>query len=241
MVEKHEAPGAICDIEADNGLPPRYFCSSLFLGSMTLIGLAASTQVSYFYVVAELLPMKYRFAANSLMYVFMTPGGAFAPAIGESLVRTTSAGWRGVFYILIAINDVALLCFTLFYWPPTFRKKHGSQRKWAYVRLFDYFRTLLFVSGLTFSWTSPGVALDTHGSPPMWSRPLSSADYRLSHSSSGSGMVQPGSCSFRRVCCEMCNRRRRSSPRGLVQALLWPCRRVAITGVPHLCLREFCP
>ncbi|PYH65808.1 MFS general substrate transporter [Aspergillus vadensis CBS 113365] len=67
------------------------------IGGMTLIGLAASTQVSYFYVVAELVPMKYRFAANSLMYVFTTPGGAFAPAIGESLVRTTFVGWRGVF------------------------------------------------------------------------------------------------------------------------------------------------
>ncbi|GAQ47668.1 trichothecene efflux pump [Aspergillus niger] len=209
MVEKREAPGAIRDIEADNGLPPRYFCSSLFLGSMTaiglgllaaiagfafpapllaiinpeigpsadiswvsltytltiavgltligrttdiflgddtflsaavintligdmtLIGLAASTQVSYFYVVAELVPMKYRFTANSLMYIFTTPGRAFAPAISESLVRTTSAGWRGVFYILIAINAVALLCFTLFYWPPIFQEKHDSQRKFT--------------------------------------------------------------------------------------------------------------
>ncbi|RAH54316.1 TRI12-domain-containing protein [Aspergillus piperis CBS 112811] len=118
------------------------------IGDMTLIGLAASTRVSYFYVVAELVPMKYRFAANSLMYIFTTPGRAFAPAIGESLVRTTSAGWRGVFYVLIAINAVVLLCFTLFYWPPTFQEKHDSQRKWAYVRQFDYFGTLLFVSAL---------------------------------------------------------------------------------------------
>ncbi|GLA90389.1 hypothetical protein AtubIFM56815_005954 [Aspergillus tubingensis] len=197
MVEKREAPGAIRDIEADNGLPPRYFCSSLFLGSMTAIGLgllaaiagfafpapllaiinpeigpsadiswvsltytltiavgltligrttdiflgddtflsaAVSSEplgVSYFYVVAELVPMKYRFTANSLMYIFTTPGRAFAPAISESLVRTTSAGWRGVFYILIAINAVALLCFTLFYWPPIFQEKHDSQRKFT--------------------------------------------------------------------------------------------------------------
>ncbi|RAK90421.1 hypothetical protein BO79DRAFT_253205 [Aspergillus costaricaensis CBS 115574] len=55
-----------------------------FIRGMTLIGLAASTQVSYFYVVAELVLMKYHFAANSLMYIFTTPGGAFAPAIGES-------------------------------------------------------------------------------------------------------------------------------------------------------------
>ena len=126
---------------------------------MTLIGLAASTQVSYFYVVAELVPMKYRFTANSLVYIFTTPGRAFAPAISESLVRTTSAGWRGVFYILIAINAVALLCFTLFYWPPIFQEKHDSQRKFTYVYLFNYFRTFLFVSALTpflmgLSWSS---------------------------------------------------------------------------------------
>ncbi|RAK90420.1 hypothetical protein BO79DRAFT_253204 [Aspergillus costaricaensis CBS 115574] len=30
MAEKHETPGAIHDIKAENGLPPRYFCSSFF-------------------------------------------------------------------------------------------------------------------------------------------------------------------------------------------------------------------
>ncbi|KAL4869728.1 fungal trichothecene efflux pump-domain-containing protein [Aspergillus spectabilis] len=86
--------------------------------------------------------------AVGLMYVFTTPGGAFAPAIGESFVRNTSSGWRGVFYVLIAIDAVALLCFTQFYWPPRFRDKHGGQSKWTYVRQFDYIGTLLFVAGL---------------------------------------------------------------------------------------------
>ncbi|KAL4861926.1 hypothetical protein BDV12DRAFT_203537 [Aspergillus spectabilis] len=118
------------------------------IAGMTLIGLAASTQVSYFYVMAELVPMKYRFAGNGLMYVFTTPGGAFAPAIADAFVRNTASGWRGCFYVLIAINAFALLCFVLFYWPPSFRDKHAYESKKKYIIEFDYVGVVLFAGGL---------------------------------------------------------------------------------------------
>ncbi|KAF9886950.1 hypothetical protein FE257_010691 [Aspergillus nanangensis] len=118
------------------------------IGGMTLIGLAASTQVSYFYVVGELVPMKYRFAANGLMYIFTTPGGAFAPAIATAFANNTPVGWRGVFYVLFAINLVALLCFAFFYWPPAFHDKHADGTVRSYLRQFDYVGVVLFVGGL---------------------------------------------------------------------------------------------
>jgi MFS family permease len=39
------------------------------IGGGTLIGLAASTQLSYYYIMGELVPMKYRFIGNGAMVI----------------------------------------------------------------------------------------------------------------------------------------------------------------------------
>lgn len=122
---------------------------SSLIGGMVLIGAAASTQVSYFYTMAELVPMKYRFAGNALMYIFTIPGGAFAPAIADSVVLHTSGGWRSTMYILIAINAMALFCWTAFYFPPTFEEIHqGKPNRWHHLKHMDYPGIALFVGGL---------------------------------------------------------------------------------------------
>lgn len=178
---------------------------------------------------------------NSLMYVFMTPGGAFAPAIGESLVRTTSAGWRGVFYVLIAINAAALLCFTLFYWAPTFREKHGSQMGLrSSVRLFRNppvrVRPDTLSHGPLLGWLSILMAVlicgrhhccrrvivyCIHSLGVVWSNPAAArSDAYVAKCAMDGGGHHLGAW---------------------FKPLLWPCRRLAINGVSYLCLLKFCP
>ncbi|KIX06727.1 uncharacterized protein Z518_04703 [Rhinocladiella mackenziei CBS 650.93] len=118
------------------------------IAGMTLIGLAASTQVSYFYVTAELIPSNYRFVGNAVMYIFATPGGAFSPAIANSAILHTPTGWRTCFYILIGYNAVALACWVLFYRPPTFKMKHQSGNRLLYAKKFDFVGLVLFAGGL---------------------------------------------------------------------------------------------
>lgn len=118
------------------------------IAGMTLIGLGASTQVSYFYVSAELLPQQYRFVGNAVMYIFAIPGGAFAPAIANSAIIQTQGGWRTCFYILIGYNTAALACWVLFYRPPTFRMKHSSGSRLQYIKQFDFVGLVLFSGGL---------------------------------------------------------------------------------------------
>ncbi|KAK4934571.1 hypothetical protein LTR10_024207 [Elasticomyces elasticus] len=118
------------------------------IGGMLLIGLAASTQVSYFYVTAELVPRKYRFIGVAGTYGLAAPATSISPVIAYACVAHTSAGWRTVFYILIGCNSVALLCWVLFYRPPTFEMKHRGQQKIEYAKKFDYLGLLLFVGGL---------------------------------------------------------------------------------------------
>ncbi|KAJ1327022.1 Fungal trichothecene efflux pump (TRI12) [Microdochium nivale] len=120
------------------------------IGGTTIIGIAAATQLSYFYVMGELVPMKYRLAGNAFCYLFCIPGSGVAPVISTSFIQYHPAvGWRAGYYILIAINTASFLCWFFFYHPPTFHMKHGrGESVIKYIRRFDYLGTTLYTGGL---------------------------------------------------------------------------------------------
>jgi len=43
---------------------------TMLIVGTTIMGIAAATQLSYFYVMGELVPMKYRLAGNAFCYLF---------------------------------------------------------------------------------------------------------------------------------------------------------------------------
>ncbi|TDZ33060.1 Trichothecene efflux pump TRI12 [Colletotrichum spinosum] len=122
---------------------------NMLIGGTTIIGIAAATQLSHYYVMGELLPMKYRLAGNAFCYFLCIPGAGFAPVIANAFVKQhPSVGWRGGYYILIGINAASLVCWVLFYHPPTFKMKHGAEASaWAYVKAFDYVGAVLYTGG----------------------------------------------------------------------------------------------
>ncbi|OAA60363.1 Fungal trichothecene efflux pump [Niveomyces insectorum RCEF 264] len=120
---------------------------ALIAGS-TIIGIGASAQLSYYYVMGEIVPMEYRFAGNGFLYFFCIPGSGVAPVIGQAFITHYSVSWRGVYYILIGVNGLGLLCWVLFYHPPTFEMKHRNASKMEFVKHFDYIGTVLYLGGL---------------------------------------------------------------------------------------------
>lgn len=133
---------------------------SSLIGGTALIGIAASTQLSYFYVMGELVPMKHRFAANSMVYLFQIPSNALAPVISNSfIIYHPNVGWRGSYYLLICINALSLLCWVLFYYPPTFQMKHQNGSMLNYVKKFDYVGTVLYTAGLVSCPFTPSLHL----------------------------------------------------------------------------------
>jgi MFS family permease len=94
------------------------------IASVTLIGLASSAQLSFSFAVAELVPMKYRYMAIGYIYLWNTPLSGFGSAAAYGFVYKTSVGWRGCFYLLIAMNVVATASWYLFYFPPNFQVFH---------------------------------------------------------------------------------------------------------------------
>ncbi|KAF2677961.1 MFS general substrate transporter [Lentithecium fluviatile CBS 122367] len=120
------------------------------IGGTTILGIAAATQLSYFYVMGELVPMKYRLAGNAFCYLFCIPGSGFAPLISNALIQYhPKVGWRGCYYVLLGIELSSFLCWFFFYHPPTFHMKHGRQASVIeYVKKFDYVGTSLYTGGL---------------------------------------------------------------------------------------------
>lgn len=93
--------------------------------------------------------MKYRFLANSVVYIMEIPSIALAPVLSNSfLIYHPSVGWQGNYYLLIALNTLSLMCWVFFYHPPTFHMKHESETVWKYIKNFDYIGTVLYTAGL---------------------------------------------------------------------------------------------
>jgi MFS family permease len=101
--------------------------------------------------ISEIVPMKYRYLASAGIYCFTFPGSGVAPLISYSFIQYhPNVGWRGVYWLLVGINVLALSCWALFYFPPSFDKKHRNDehnKKSYWVKHFDYVGTLLFAGG----------------------------------------------------------------------------------------------
>ncbi|CAK7242647.1 MAG: hypothetical protein STHCBS139747_004143 [Sporothrix thermara] len=140
--------GAACGLIGSIVAATAQNVGALIAGS-TIIGIGAAAQLSYYYVMGEIVPMKYRFAANGLLYIFCIPGSGIAPVIAQTfLTKYPSVGWRGVYYLLVGVNGLGLLCWVLFYHPPTFEMKHHNASKMAFVKNFDYIGTFFYLGGL---------------------------------------------------------------------------------------------
>lgn len=118
------------------------------IGGQTLIGLSACTGYSYAFVMGEIVPVKYRFLANAIVFIFSLPTAGFGAAVSTALILYTGPSWRWVYYLLIILNGIACALYAAFYFPPTFQEKHqGTVMQW--VKDFDYLGLILFTAGLT--------------------------------------------------------------------------------------------
>ena len=94
--------------------------------------------------------MRYRYIGNAMLYFFTFPS-SLGPSIAYSFLQNfPSVGWRGLYWFLLAINLAALLCWILFYFPPSFTKKHQGEENASigyWVKNFDYVGTFLFAGG----------------------------------------------------------------------------------------------
>jgi MFS family permease len=120
----------------------------VLIGGNVFLGSASAFQLSFSYVLQELLPMKYRYLGSGFIYPWSIAGSGFGPVIAYAFVTRYSVGWRGVYWLLLAINGVALALWVCFYFPPTFEDKHREDvtSKMYWVKNFGMYNIpILFI------------------------------------------------------------------------------------------------
>lgn len=74
------------------------------IGANVLIGLATAAQLSFNYILAELVPVKDRFFVLTFIFLCAAPFSCFGPYIARLLIVHTSAGWRWEYYMNIIVS-----------------------------------------------------------------------------------------------------------------------------------------
>lgn len=117
------------------------------IAASVFLGLASAGQLSNNYVIGELVPVNHRFAANALIFLATLPTSALGPYLARLFIAQTSVGWRGIYYLGIAIHGAASLCWILFYHPPRFQSLHRYRTMMQEVREMDFTGIFLFIAG----------------------------------------------------------------------------------------------
>ncbi|KAK0392755.1 hypothetical protein NLU13_2250 [Sarocladium strictum] len=123
----------------------------VLIGGNVLLGICTATQMSFHFVMGELVPIKYRYMGIAFLYFFTIPGSGFAPSITYAFMSNwPELGWRGIYWFILAINGAALICWTCFYFPPSFRKKHQFEEHATvgyWLKHFDWVGFFLMAGG----------------------------------------------------------------------------------------------
>ncbi|CAK7233639.1 hypothetical protein SCUCBS95973_008662 [Sporothrix curviconia] len=171
------AASIISQINEELGQDPRYTWISMIynvslavfftpsipvlIGGNVLLGAASLTQLSFHYVMGELVPIKYRYLGLALLYAFCIPFAGVGSIISFAFLDHTAVGWPGVYWVLLGFNALNF-------------KKHRHddddiRRVGYWLRHFDNIGTFLFAAGFvlfllglswggsTHPWTSAAV------------------------------------------------------------------------------------
>lgn len=68
----------------------------MLIAGSVLQGFAATAQLTFPYVIQELVPNKHRGHAQAAMIVGVLPFAGFGPVIARTLIENTALGWRYV-------------------------------------------------------------------------------------------------------------------------------------------------
>ncbi|OAP57916.1 hypothetical protein AYL99_08654 [Fonsecaea erecta] len=120
------------------------------VGVAVILGLGAGPQLSYFWVVAELVPMRYRYLANTAVYTLSFPGVGLGPKLAYSFQYQTSAHWRGSFWFCLTLNVISVAFWYIFYHPPTLKMLHKRQALKELLISFDWIGLAIYSAS---AWT----------------------------------------------------------------------------------------
>jgi MFS family permease len=142
---------------------------NVVIGGSILAGIGGATALLYPIIIHELIPNKHRHWAQAAVTVSVLPTLGFGPAIARTMIAHTSMGWRGVYWLNVAVSGMSVVLFLTCYFPPNFHMINSELTKWQEVKDLDYGGLILYFAGLilvllgftwaqgTYSWRSAHV------------------------------------------------------------------------------------
>ena len=121
---------------------------NVVVGGSVLAGIGGAAQLLYPIIIHELVPNKYRHWAHAAVTLSVLPTLGFGPAIARTMIAQTSMGWRGVYWLNVAVSGTSALLYLVCYFPPNFHMINSELTKWQEVKRVDYGGLFLYFSGL---------------------------------------------------------------------------------------------
>lgn len=115
------------------------------IGATTLLGIAGGIQVNYWWVVSEIVPMRFRYLASG-GFIALCPYSHLSSKIAFSMQNQTSVGWRGIYYLVAATEAASILAWYWFYHPPTFKMLHRQKRITQLLISFDWIGLFVYIA-----------------------------------------------------------------------------------------------
>ncbi|OAG00721.1 siderophore iron transporter [Paraphaeosphaeria sporulosa] len=119
------------------------------LGGTVFIGLAGAVQVSFSFVLMELVANKHRAVLTGFLFLTTCPLAAFGPLIARALAAYTALGWRWNYYLNLITNVLSVLLFYVCYHPPSHRQLHEGRSMRQDLKDLDWGGIVLYSGGLT--------------------------------------------------------------------------------------------
>lgn len=110
----------------------------VLIGGSVLTGIGGAAGLLYPVIIHELLPNKYRHWGQAAITVTVLPTLGFGPAIARTMIAHTAVGWRGVYWLNVAVAGVSVVLFATCYFPPNFHMINSEMTKWKEVKSLDY-------------------------------------------------------------------------------------------------------
>lgn len=118
------------------------------IGGSVLCGLAAAVQLTFSFVIAELVPNRARPVVNAGIFITTLPFSAFGSLIADLFIANTARSWRWTYYLNIITCGLSIILLVLFYFPPGWDAKRGNESRIDGLKKFDYIGFLLYAGGL---------------------------------------------------------------------------------------------
>ncbi|CAK7222292.1 hypothetical protein SCUCBS95973_004793 [Sporothrix curviconia] len=142
---------------------------NMLVAGAVIYGVATTTQLTFPFVIHELVPNKHRGTAQAIITLLVTPFAGFGSIIARELIEYSALGWRWCYLINVIFNAVTFVLLIFCYFPPAL---HDLHTKWTWkteLKKLDYGGIVIFTGisvlillalnwgGSTYAWTDKHV------------------------------------------------------------------------------------